>query len=112
MPAEYCLQQRGIEAQSEHRAYRYGPTGRAYDPAIPLIGALPSRLPSGLLSQNPIAIESRLFGIGANNLVYPQQSINPKLLNLPIKSFFKQPARIEEKPCIDYGHQRPFPLPY
>lgn len=112
MAAEYCLQQSGIKYQREHRGFLNGPSGRAYDPAIPLIGALPSRLPSGLLSQNPIAIESQLFGIGANNLVSPQQDVKPRLQNLPTKSFFKLPVRIEEQPCVDYGHQRPFPLPY
>lgn len=111
MPAEYCLQQAGINSQRMHRSFLNSPAGRAYDPAMPLIGTLPTWLPATLLSQNPVTIESQLFGIGANNLVCPQEKERARLSTLPVKSFFKLPKKVEEEQCPDYGHQRPFPLP-
>ena len=73
-PADYCLQQRGINQQYSHASYKYGwiPERSAF----PCLGInmpmMTNGYNNGVLSGNPCAIESALFGIGSNNLANPK----------------------------------------
>jgi len=61
-----------------------------YSPAYPC-GVNVQRMPANRLSTNAVDIESSLYGIGANNYVYPVAQANPELTTLPTKQFYKTP---------------------
>lgn len=61
-----------------------------YSPAYPC-GVNVQRMPANRLSTNAVDIESSLYGIGANNYVYPVAPTNPELTILPTKQFYKNP---------------------
>ena len=110
-PEDYCLQQRGVNAVRRYGEYKFGAAGMAFNPVIPCVGYTPSHMPASFFSNNPVEIESRLFGIGANNLVRPQSCLRPSLKSIPFKSFFKRPTYVPE-PCYSRDTaQRPFVIP-
>jgi len=68
-------------------------------------------MPWNTLSNNPVEIESALFGINSTNLVDPQPQVQPQLKNVPMVSFFDTtPVIMPEKFVVRPG-QRPFPIP-
>lgn len=60
-------------------------------PAFPCAGINVQRLPSTILSNNPVDIESQLYGIGANNYIFPVNKVTPDLVQLPGVCFFPTP---------------------
>ena len=107
----YCLQQRSIRMQREHIEYVNGPTGTAYDTALPCLGFNPSHMPASAFSRNPVEIESSLFGINSTNLVDPQPEPCPMLKTVPEKAWFATPELIMPKELVVSTRQRPFPIP-
>ena len=83
-----------------------GPNGHAYDPALPALYRI-SHMPADNLSNNPIDIESSLFGIGSNNLVNPAPKVVPSLKSLPTVSFFDRQKVILPKHVNQDNSQRP-----
>ena len=82
---------------------------RPYNEAMTDLGYRPSYISRDSLSNNPIDIESSLFGIGSTNLVQPQQPIYPSLRNLETIKFFERPNEvIMPQPLIINNDQRPF----
>jgi len=61
-----------------------------YSPAYPC-GVNVQKMPANRLSNNAVDIESSLYGIGANNYVFPVAPTNPDLTILPTKQFYKMP---------------------
>lgn len=60
-------------------------------PAMP-IGANVPRMPASVFANNAVDIESSLYGIGANNFIYPKKKVMPQLVHLPDVSFYTAPA--------------------
>ena len=110
-PGDYCLQQKAVNGTRIYGEYKFGAAGAAWNPAIPCVGYTPSHMPAGFFSNNPVAIESRLFGIGANNLVNPQSCLQPSLKTIPFKSFFRRPTFVPEQQVAPGAAQWPFPVP-
>ena len=111
-PANYCLQQRGINLARQYVEYKYSQAGRAYKNALPCPGITPSHMPREAFSYNSVAIESALFGINANNLVNPQPTTVPEFKSLPMVSYFERtPRLVMPSPLIVENNQRPFPIP-
>jgi hypothetical protein len=110
-PANYCLQQRDNKLSKNYTLYEHGAMGTPVNPAIPTLGYTPSHMNSNVFSNNPIEIESVLFGINANNLVDPQKPVNPELKSIQFKSFFERLPLIMPNPLILDSNQRPFPVP-
>ena len=110
-PANYCLQQRNNNLSKNYTLYQHGAMGIPVSPAIPCLGYTPSHMISHVFSENPIEIESALFGINANNLVNPQKPINPELKCLKFNSFFERLPLIMPNPMVPDNNQRPFPVP-
>ena len=106
----YCLQQKSYRKSRDYNSYLNSQYGTAYNPAIPSIGITPSHMPQNTLSNNPIEIESALFGINSTNLVNPQQPVEPNLKTIPEISFFERTQVIMPKPLIMQNRQRPFPI--
>ena len=85
--------------------------GVPVNPAIPTLGYIPSHMNSNVFSNNPVEIESALFGINANNLVNPQKPVNPELKSIQFKPFFETLPLIMPDPLVLNPDQRPFPIP-
>ena len=68
-------------------------------------------MPREAFSHNSVEIESSLFGINATNLVNPQAPVQPKLKQLPEKSFFERLPMYMPEPLVVERNQRPFPTP-
>lgn len=61
-----------------------------YSPAYPC-GVNVQQMPANRLSKNAVDIESSLYGIGANNYVFPVADTKPELTILPTTQFYKLP---------------------
>tara|TARA_R110002074_G_scaffold13011_2_gene47111 strand:- start:41 stop:397 length:357 start_codon:yes stop_codon:yes gene_type:complete len=110
-PANYCIEKRNNELHKKHILYQHGPMGMPVNPAIPTLGYMPSHMNSNVFSNNPIEIESALFGINANNLVDPQKPVNPEFKSIQFKPFFETLPLIMPNPLVLEPKQRPFPIP-
>ena len=107
MKGEYKLQQNAYSLGRMYNSYQYSQTGRAYNPAMPSIGIIPSHMPRDTLSYNSVEIESMLFGINSSNLVNPQTPIRPNLKQIPTIPFFERLTVHMPKPLVLENDQRP-----
>ena len=107
----YCLEQRKYSNQQGYNTYVHSQYGTASNPALPCFGVMPSHMPRTVLSQNPIDIESQLFGIGSCNLVTPKPPVNPEINTLQEISYFERLPLIQPKKYKQYKTPRPFPVP-
>ena len=57
-------------------------------PALP-IGYNAPKMPASLLANNSVDIESTLYGIGANNYIFPKQKVTPNTNQLPVVKFYE-----------------------
>lgn len=110
-PEDYCLQQRSYGQSYGYNTYENSFVGRAYHTAIPCLGITPNHMPRDTLSNNPVEIESSLFGIGSANLVQPQAPVKPELKRIPEISFFTTTPVIMPEEFSILNNQRPFPVP-
>ena len=110
-PGDYCLQQRAYTDVNRYTHYEYSQFGHAYHPAYPSIGYTPSHMPMNTLSNNPIEIESALWGINSSNLVNPQAPPAPQLKTIPSVAFFEMLPTYVPEPLVMENNQRPFPIP-
>ncbi len=109
--SDYCLQQRQFKLANDYELYKNSSYGPAFEPAIPCVGYTPSHMARNTLSNNPIEIESSLFGINSTNLVQPQKPVKPQLKTVPMKQFFQRTPMIMPQPLVMEHNQRPFPIP-
>ena len=109
-PGNYCLQQESYSQARQYVSYEHSSYGKAQQNAMPCLGITPSHMPRDTLSNNPVAIESQLFGIGSVNLVDPKPPVKPELKKIPSVSFFKTTPLIMPKPLVVPNGQRPWPI--
>ena len=105
--ANYCLEQNALQRIRDNLLFINGPSGHAYSPAFPELYDN-GRIPSSVLSCNPVDIESALFGIEANNLVNPRGDVEAKIKSLEKISFFERPELQKSKKLEEDNTQRPF----
>ena len=75
-------------------------------PAFP-VGLNAPRMPSSILANNSVDIETALFGIGTNNYIFPQKPVVPRTIHLPQVSFYESaPVYIPKLPNL-LQNQRP-----
>ena len=110
-PSDYCLQQRAYQQSRQWIDYKHSSYGKAYKNALPSLGYTPSHMPWNTLSNNPVQIESQLFGINSTNLVKRAPLVYPELKTIPMIPFFQTIPLIEEKKFVSLPNQRPFPIP-
>ena len=111
MPGDYCLQQNIHKNTNNYNFYINSQSGLPYTTAIPDLGYMPSHMSSNAFSNNPIDIESALFGINSSNLVSPQSAVIPELKTLNTINFFDRLETIMPVPLVVEPKQRPFPVP-
>ena len=109
---DYCLEQESYVRNIRYNLYEnssYGTTGGTS--AFPCVGTNMGKMPRDVLSQNPVDIESRLFGINSTNLVKPKPNIIANVNKLPELSFFARNEVYMPIPLVIKTDQRPFPIP-
>jgi hypothetical protein len=109
-PAEYCLQQKTYTQANEYNEYIYACNCEAYDPALPVLGFNPTKMPWNTFANNPVDIESSLFGINSTNLVDPQKPVIPEIKKIQEKEFFKTKRLIMPERFVVSKYNRPFPI--
>ena len=107
---DYNLEQQEYKSSRNYNNYLHAAQGCAYLHSIPTIGIMPNRMPRHTLSNNPIDIESTLFGINSTNLVNPQKPIKPQLKKIPTSEFFNRLPVHMPKPLVIENNQRPYPI--
>jgi len=108
--SDYCLQQQSYSLARNYNDYINSQYGKAYDNAMPCIGYTPSHMPRDTLSNNPIEIETMLFGINSTNLVEKKTPIQPDLKQIKGISFFDRTKLLMPHDLEIHNNQRPFPI--
>lgn len=86
MYSEFCVDRQQVEKQKE---WLMNTTSVVNDrPAMP-IGYNQPRMPASVLANNAVDIESTLYGIGANNYIFPKKKVTADLMQLPIVQFYE-----------------------
>ena len=107
--SDYTLEQKVNADTRDNNLYLHSSAGRPITECIPSIGYTPSHMSRDALANNPIDIESSLYGIGSSNLVNPCEAVNPSIRNLDFKDFFNRPnATIMPLPMVYNNNQRPY----
>ena len=103
--SDYCIEQLACTQQEK---WLMNSTSYIHNkPAFPCAGINVQKFPSTILSNNPVDIESQLYGIGSNNYIFPVKPVIPDLIQLPGVCFFPTPkVYIPVLPRPLYG-QRP-----
>jgi hypothetical protein len=107
----YYLEEKQYQHSRHYTLYPNSQYGSAYSTNLPGNGLNPGQIYGGKFSQNPIEIESFLFGINSTNLVNPQEPLTPELKNLSNVNVFESQPIIMPKPLVIEKGQRPFPTP-
>jgi|TARA_Y100000591_G_C21821003_1_gene693613 hypothetical protein len=104
----YNLEQKNNKIIEDKNLFINSSYGRAYEEHIPSIGYRPSFMSRDTFSNNPIDIESSLYGIGSTNLETPCQPVEPSLKTIKFKEFFDRPnSVIMPYPLVLENNQRP-----
>ena len=77
-------------------------------PAYPCSGINVQRMPASMLTLNSIDVENYLYGIGANNYIFPVQQPTPEFIQLPNVSFTIAPNLYIPRLPPFLQNQRPF----
>ena len=102
---DYACEQRSVAHNAHHVI---NPDRRfAHSNALPCFGINMGSMPNSVLAKNATDIESRLFGVGASNLVSPQTKLTPQTKTLPFASYFERPKFVMPDPLVVEKDQRP-----
>ena len=75
---------------------------------MPNVGYIPSHMSRDALANNPIDIESSLYGIGSSNLVKPCEPVVPNMRPIDFKDYFERNQNvIMPYPLVFENNQRP-----
>lgn len=103
----YCIQQRQFQNNYVYNSNLHSQWGEAYTTNLPTYGLNPPKIPRNKLSQNPIEVESYLFGINSTNLVKPMAPVNPKINELQDLTFFGKLPLFVPEPLVIRNNERP-----
>ena len=108
---DYDLEKRLNVTMQQRNLYIHSSNGRPITECIPAIGYMPSHMSRDALANNPVDIESSLYGIGSSNLVKPCEPVHPSVRNPDFKEFFDRPKQVVMPyPLVFDNKQRPFPV--
>jgi hypothetical protein len=104
-PGNYNLeQQQYLQSRAYNTNIMYG---ESYNTSYAGNGLQSGSIPRDKLSNNPIEIESNLFGIGSTNLVTPYISPKPQLKKMNIVNIFDNERVIMPNPLVIEKNMRP-----
>lgn len=104
---DYCIQQRQFHHQLGYNSNVHSQWGEAYTNHLPTYGLNPPKIPRDKLCNNPIEVESFLFGINSTNLVKPRQPVTPSINHLDNLTFFDKLQTQLPEPLVIKKDQRP-----
>jgi hypothetical protein len=107
---DYCIQQRIFQDAETYKSYANSSSGKAYKNNLVDLGINPSHMPSEVLSNNAIDIESQLYGIHSTSLVGNSFKTTPELKHLDNISFFNKVPFYRENKLYVKTNERPFPV--
>jgi hypothetical protein len=84
----------------------YNDYANTQNPVLFSLGSNPSFY-GGVLSQNPVDIESKLRGIRSVNLEGPSFDVTPKFKSVPTVSYFERPKVFLPKLYVHSTSERP-----
>ena len=85
---EFFMDKRMQEAYATHSTT----TEPRQEGAFPCHGVNAQWMPSSQLSKNYVDIETYLYGIGANNYIFPKENPSVPSVSMPSVSFYERPA--------------------
>ena len=107
---DYKLEENKNKDFENHYLYLHSSAGRPITECMPSVGYIASHMSRDALANNPIDIESSLYGIGSSNLVKPLEPVVPSIRSMDFKDFFERPkAVIMPFPLVYENNQRPHP---
>lgn len=107
---DYVLEQRVNDLANIYSTYTNSQYGAAYNPSLPELGFVPSKMSNNIFSENSTDIESGLFGINSTNLVKETPRCIPSWKSpLPTKSYFERIPIIMPTPLVVIKNQRHYP---
>ena len=80
------------KTMQEQQAERLTTTQSRQAVAYPLHGVNAPRMPSSQLSKNYVDIETYLYGIGANNHLFPTSTPETPTISMPVVNFYDRTA--------------------
>jgi hypothetical protein len=80
------------KTMQEQYADRLTTTQARQEVAYPLHGVNAPRMPACQLSKNHVDIETYLYGIGANNYLFPTSTPQVSSVSIPSVNFYDRPA--------------------
>jgi len=102
----YKIEQNKQTRLCDYKLYEHSAYGKSNNTYLPDFGLTPVQLPREALHNNPINVESDLFGIGSTNLENPKEMTNPDKINVQHISFFDRPTIILPEPLVMEKNQR------
>ena len=107
---DYFLEQRYNDLANMYSIYKHSQYGCAYNPSLPELGLVPSKMSNSIFSENAVDIESGLFGINSTNLVKEAPICVPNWKTpIPTKSYFERIPIIMPTPLVVIKDQRHCP---
>jgi len=103
---DYLLEQRVNNLANTYLTYSQ--YGEAFNPTLPEVGLVPSKMSNSMFSENAVDIESDLFGINSTNLVTEAKKCVPSWKTpIPTKAYFDRIQMIMPTPLVVFKNQRP-----
>ena len=103
----YNAEQWSLEQNRVHQSYLHAAAGQAITTHFAGNGLVGGWMPRTELSQNPIDIESYLFGNGSTNLVVKKQEPTPYYKTIDTLSIADRTPLLLPKPLYVEPNQRP-----
>ena len=104
---DYKVEQKLNERIMDNNLYINSSYGKPLYEHIPVLGYIPSHMSRDTFSNNPIDIESTLYGIGAANLVNPCKAPVPSIKNIFFKEWFDRPKEVIMPHPMVFKQERP-----
>lgn len=107
---DYSSEQRIFQDMNSYQTFQNSAYGVAHTTNLPGLGFSGASIPREKLAENPIDIESTLFGIGSTNLVEPQAPVQPQFNCIKHKDIIDKVEFVMPEPFVMEKNQRPRPL--
>ena len=101
---DYAFQQRNNTLADAYKVNEYG---KSYNDARPTQNINYGWMSRDTLSDNPIDIETQLFGIGSTNLVNPKTPVRPELNTIGSVEFTDPRSFVSAPEMVVLNNQRP-----
>lgn len=106
-PGNYQIEQWSLEQSRIHQSYTYQPNGQAITTHFAGDGLIGQWMPSNLLSENYVDVETFLRGTGSTNLVTPKADTQIETKPISQLAIYERTPLVIPKPLYIEPNQRP-----